>query len=117
MLLRLRELRESIKGVGAYDHRHDDDDDILLQASALIKTVRGQTSPRWEPSMLIELLQSPAMKCSVKDVVLGPLSPMAAITPDAVNKIASGCKVFAGKTAPPVRPWCSPVGFLVQILS
>ena len=113
MLLRLCELRGSIKGVGAYDG----DDDILLQATALIKTVRGQTSPRWEPSLLIELLQPPAMKCSVKDVVLGPLSPMAAITPDAVNKIASGCNVFVGKMAPPVRPWCSAVGLLVQILS
>lgn len=53
--------------------------------------------------MLVRMIQCPKMKCEVRDVVLGPTSPMAAITPDAVKKITVGCKMYAGKKEPPVH--------------
>lgn len=61
----------------------------------------------------MKLINSPAMKCNVKDVLLGPMSPMAAISPVAVNKITSGCQVYVGKTAPPVCPWRAAAGLPV----
>ena len=75
-----------------------------MQAAPRIKTIRGHKSPRWEPELLLQMIESPRMTCAVKDVVLGPLIPFTAITPDAVCKVTTGCKVYAGKKKPPVRP-------------